>query len=301
MAKTLLSDLSEAERALDFEGFELLRPALEEGVPLARVARDRGVPLRTARRWVGLYRRGGLVGPVRKELSDPGKGRLSDTLRQGIEGLALKKPPLSAATIHRQAITLAERLGQSPPRYSTVYAVIRDLDPGLLTLAHEGTKAYTEALDLVHRHEATAPNAVWQTDHTELDIWLNDGGGKPEKPWLTIVLDDYSRAAAGYALSFAAPSAIHNGTCPAASDLAKGQPGWQGCGIPGILYSDHGSDFRSRHLEQVAADLKIRLDNSRSGGPEVEGRSNGFSRASPKCFSRGCPAMGLAEPSRRQS
>ena len=52
--------------------------------------------------------------------------------------------------------------------------MIRDLDPGLVTLAHEGTKAYTEAFDLVHRHEATAPNAVWQADHTELDIWLKD-------------------------------------------------------------------------------------------------------------------------------
>src|SRR5674476_336529 len=122
MAQTPLSDLSEAERALAFERFELLRPALEEGIPLARVARDRGVPLRTARRWVGLYRRGGLVGLVRKERSDRGKRHLSDILRQGIEGLALKKPPLSAASIHRQAITFAERLGESPPSYSTVYA-----------------------------------------------------------------------------------------------------------------------------------------------------------------------------------
>ena len=238
---------------------------------MARVARDRGVPLRTARRWIGLYRRGGLVGLARKERSDQGKRRLSDTLRQGIEGLALKKPPLSAASIHRQAITLAARLGESSPSYSTVYAVIRDLDPGLVTLAHEGTKAYTEAFDLVHRHEATAPNAVWQADHSELDIWLKVGGGQPEKPWLTIILDDYSRAVAGYALSFAAPSAIHTALALRQAIWRKGRPGWQVCGIPGILYSDHGSDFTSRHLEQVAADLKIRLVNSMVGRPPRSG------------------------------
>jgi putative transposase len=276
MPQPPLSDLSEAERALAFERFELLRPALEEGIPLARIARDRGIPLRTARRWAGQYRRGGLAGLARKERTDQGKRQLSDTLQQGIEGLALKKPPLSAASIHRQAVTLADRLGESPPSYSTVYAVIRALDPGLVTLAHEGTKAYTEAFDLVHRHEATVPNAVWQADHTELDIWLKDGRGQPEKPWLTIILDDYSRAVAGYALSFSAPSAIHTALALRQAIWRKGRPGWQVCGIPGILYSDHGSDFTSRHLEQVAADLKIRLVNSMVGRPRGRGKIERF-------------------------
>src|SRR3954454_11558089 len=129
MARPPLNGLSEAERARTFERFQLLRPFLEEGVPLARVARDRGVALRTARRWAAQYRREGLAGLARKERSDRGKRRLSDTLRQAIEGLALKKPPLSAAAIHRQAVTLAERLGEPAPTYRIVHAVISDLDP----------------------------------------------------------------------------------------------------------------------------------------------------------------------------
>ena len=96
MAQTPLNALSEAERALAFERFELLRPDLEGGVPLTRVARDRGIALRTAQHWARQYRRDGLAGLVRKGRSDRGKRHLSDTLRQAIEGLALKKPPLSA-------------------------------------------------------------------------------------------------------------------------------------------------------------------------------------------------------------
>lgn len=276
MTRPLLSDLSEAERALAFERFELLRPAFEEGIPLARVACDRGLALRTARRWSAQYRREGLAGLVRKGRSDRGKRRLSDTLRHAIEGLALNKPPLSAASIHRQAITLAERLGEEVPGYDAVYRLVRDLDPGLVTLAHEGTKAYTEAFDLIHRHEAIAPNAVWQADHTELDIWLKDRRGQPEKPWLTIVLDDYSRAVAGYALSFSAPSSIQTALALRQAIWRKGRPGWQVCGIPGILYSDHGSDFTSHHLEQVAADLKIRLVNSMVGRPRGRGKIERF-------------------------
>ena len=98
MSQPPLSGLSEAERTRAFERFKLLRPALEEAVPLARIARDWSIALRTARRWAGLYRREGLVGLARKGRSDRGQRRLSDTLRQAIEGLALKKPPLSAGS-----------------------------------------------------------------------------------------------------------------------------------------------------------------------------------------------------------
>jgi hypothetical protein len=36
-------------------------------------------------------------------------------------------------------------------------SLARTTPPGLVTLAREGTKACTEALDLVHRYEAAAP------------------------------------------------------------------------------------------------------------------------------------------------
>lgn len=276
MAQPPLSGLSEAERTRALERFQLLRPALEEGAPLARVARDRGLALRTARRWAAQYRRDGLAGLTRKGRSDRGRRHLSDTLHRAIEGLALKRPPLSAASIHRQAASLAEQLQEPPPGYDAVYHLIRDLDPALVTLAHEGTKAYADAFDLVHRHEATGPNVVWQADHTELDILLNDGRGGPEKPWLTIILDDYSRAVAGYALFFGSPSAIQTALALRQAIWRKGRPGWQVCGIPGILYTDHGSDFTSHHLEQVAADLKIRLVNSGVGRPRGRGKIERF-------------------------
>ncbi len=276
MKSSSLAGLSEAERVRALERFQIVRPFLEEGVSLAHLARERGLILRTLQRWVVRYRREGLAGLARKGRNDKESSHFSPLLRQAIEGLALKKPRLSAAAIHRQIVPIAERLGEPPPSYGTVSAVIRELDPALVTLAHEGTKAYADAFDLIHRHEAAGPNAVWQADHTELDIWLKDGRGQPEKPWLTIILDDYSRAVAGYALSFSAPSAIRTALALRQAIWRKGRPGWQVCGIPGILYSDHGSDFTSQHLEQVAADLKIRLVNSGVGRPRGRGKIERF-------------------------
>jgi len=45
-----------------------------------------------------------------------------------------------------------------------VYDIVRRLPADLVTLAHEGTKAYSEAFELVVRREADAPNAIWQAD-----------------------------------------------------------------------------------------------------------------------------------------
>ena len=74
-----------------------------------------------------------------------------------------------------------------------------------MTLAHQGAKAYRNSFELVYRREAGCPNAIWQADHTPLDIELVQlelDSTRTAKPWLTVVIDDYSRAVAGYFLSF---------------------------------------------------------------------------------------------------
>ena len=153
---------------------------------------------------------------------------------------------------------------------------MRGLPADLLTLAHQGTKAYSEAFDLVHRREASGPNAIWQADHSPLDILLVRPDGEPAKPWLTIVLDDYSRAVAGYFLSFEPPSTLRTSLALRQGIWRKDDPRWNVCGIPDVLYTDHGSDFTSRHLEQVGADLKIRLVFSTAGKPRGRGRIERF-------------------------
>ena len=64
----------------------------------------------------------------------------------------------------------------------------------------------------------------------------------------------------------------------------KGDPHWEICGIPDVLYTDNGSDFRSKHLEQVAADLKIRLVFSTPGQPQGRGRIERFFRTVNEMF-----------------
>lgn len=271
-----LTNYPAVTRAAALRRFQLLRPCLEDGVPLTALAQQHAVPLRTMQHWLRQYRQHGLVGLCRQPRRDRSTHRLDPRLVQFIEGVTLRTPPPSAAAVYRQLAAIAPRQGWSVPSYRSVCSIIHGIDPGLRTLAQDGSKVYQEAFDLLYRREATRPNEMWQADHCLLDIWVLDPSGKPRRPWLTVILDDYSRTVAGYLLSFQAPSALQTSLALRQAIWRKAEAHWHVCGIPDIFYTDHGSDFISRHMEQVSADIKMQLAFSHPGRPRGRGRIERF-------------------------
>ena len=267
-----LSELTEQQRDEAQRRFAVLRPHLQDGVALAHAAAAAGVPVRTARHWLARFRAGGLPALARVPRRDRDTRRHPPELVMLIEGLALRRPRSSTAHIHRQAVRLAGERGWPAPGYGTVWSIVAALDPGLVALAHDGPAAYRDQFELVFRREAAAANAIWQADHTELDLMILDHAGRPVRPWLTVIVDDFSRAIAGYAVNLSAPSALQTALALRQAIWRKNDPAWTVCGLPEVLYSDHGSDFKSRHLEQVSADLRIQLINSTAGVPQGRGK-----------------------------
>ena len=267
-----LADLDGARRAAAMERWQVLRPHLEEAVPLATAAQEAGVPLRTAQRWLTRYRADGLAGLARQPRADRGRRRLPEEMVALVEGLALRRPPPSLASVHREVSGVADRKGWPRPCYASVYAIATSLDPALVTLAHEGDKAYQQAYDLIYRREAERPNAIWQADHTELDLLVLDPPGPPARPWLSAILDDHSRAVPGYALNLSPPSALQTALALRQGIWRKADPAWHVCGIPEVLYSDHGADFTSHHMGQVCVDLHVQLVHSAPGKPRGRGK-----------------------------
>jgi putative transposase len=283
MAETVvpLTALSEAQRAQALERFTVIRPALEEGVTQAQVARTHHLSPSTVQLWIKRYREKGLTGLANNTTrSDKGKSRrLPEQAIRLIEGLALQTPPRSATAIHRQVTAIANEQGWKPLSYERVRQIINQLDPALVTLAHQGAAVYREEYDLLFRREATHSNAMWQADHTLLDVWLLDEAGKPARPWLTVIEDDYSRAIASFRLTFQEPTALTTALALRQAIWRKEDPHWHLCGIPSVFYVDHGSDFTSQHLEQVAADLSIELIFSEKGVPRGRGKIERFFRS----------------------
>jgi putative transposase len=276
---TPLAALPPDERTQALERYWIIQPCVEHDIPLTHVARQHAMPLRTVERWLAQYRRYGLAGLSRRGRSDRGHPRrLRPELKEVIEGLALRIPPPTVAFVHRQVGDVARRHGWPAPPYASVYRVIKRLDPALVTLAHHGSKTYRTTYDLLYRRAATKSNDIWQADHTLLDIWLRHDRGQPARPWLTVIMDDYSRAITGFGVSFHAPSAIQTALVLRQAMWRKPLAQWHICGIPGTFYTDHGSDFTSHHMEQVSADLHMELVFSEAGMPRGRGKIEHFFR-----------------------
>ena len=256
--------------------FAVLKPHIEDGVSLAVAAHLADVPVRTAQRWLSRYRDFGLDGLTRRVRSDAETRKLPRELVRLIEGLALRKPRLPCAAIHRRVMTAAKAQNWRTPTYGTVYDIIRALDPAMVTLAQDGAAAYRDRYDLVYRHRATAPNALWQADHTMLDILVLDANGTAVRPWLTVIMDDHSRAIAGYLVFLGAPSALQTSLALRQAIWRKQNPDWPICGIPDMLYVDHGSDFTSEHLDQAAAALRFLIIYSAVARPQGRGKIERF-------------------------
>ncbi|MFD6815221.1 Mu transposase C-terminal domain-containing protein [Enteractinococcus coprophilus] len=265
------SDGVPARMRLAASRWQVIRRHVEDGRPLTQIAKEAGIALRTVQRWHAAYQRDGIAGLAPVEPLKRGR-RTHPDLQVFIEGLALTKPQRSIAAIARKAQTKAAQQGWPAVSYNTVRSIIRSLDPGMVMLAHHGPVAYRDHFELVWRHRAEHANATWQADHTQLDILIVDANHQPVRPWLTVILDDYSRAVCGYMVFVGAPSALNTALALRQGIWPKHHPNWPMCGIPDVLYVDHGPDFTSGHLAQTARDLHFEIIYSTIARPQGRGK-----------------------------
>lgn len=260
----------------EMQRWEILRLHIEDDITLTDLAQATDISTRTLSRWVARYRADGIRGLRNTTRSDAGAHRISAELVAYIEHLGLTKPRPSIAALHRLVSCRAQQLSLKPPSYATVRSIIQALDPAMVTLALEGPTSYRDRHELVYRHRAEHPNAIWQADHTQLDILIQNPDGTPTRPWLTIIIDDYSRAVCGYMVTTTAPSAMNTALALRQAIWRKTDPTWAMCGIPDVLYVDHGSDFTSGHITYTTTALKIRIIHSTIARPQGRGKIERF-------------------------
>lgn len=263
-----MAHLSDRQKA------ELVRQH-RDGVSWTRLAEQSGVTVRTLQRWAARAESGALARPPRR---DKGATRFPPELVDAVRALALRQPAPTIAYIHRRSSDIARDRGWASPGYTTVRQIVHSIAPALRVLAEGGDAAYRDKFELVYRRETSAPNEQWQMDHTLLDSMVLDDRQRPARPWLTTVLDDFSRAVVGYALGFAAPTAERSALAFHQAVSRKRNPAWVTSGLPDVLYSDHGSDFTSDRIGQVCLDLHVQLIHSRVGVPQGRGKIERFYR-----------------------
>jgi putative transposase len=131
------------------------------------------------------------------------------------------------------------------------------------------------------------PNHQWETDHTLLDVFVVDEikGKAYGRPWLTVMMDRYSRCITGYSLSFAPPSwvsvmdAMRIAIQPKDAILKSLNAGklkidnkWECHGIPDVLVTDHGREFKSQSLDETLAVLNTKSFQVKKRKPWLKGK-----------------------------
>jgi putative transposase len=244
-----------------------------------QAARELGVDASTLYRWMRIYESSGhrtssLI-PRRRDGGE-GKGRLAEEV-EDIMVIAIdqyyltKKQPSVIATAH-EVIRLCRDANLRPPHVNTVRNRIRQLTERERLRQRAHRKDSEDRFDARPGQfdAAVHPLAVVQIDHTLLNVMLVDEEDRRPvgRPWLTLACDVYSRMIVGFYVSLDPPGAASIGLClshailPKETWLAKRDVpnAWPCWGVPAIIHSDNGNDFRGKMLQRACKEHGIEID-----------------------------------------
>ena len=232
-----------------------------------------GKSVRTVRRLVKKCEEQGLAAFKITTRADKGKYRIDEdwqkfiinTYKQGNKGSKRMTPQQVAIRVKVKA----SELGQDKyPSYRTVYRVLQPIIEQQEQKASVRSRGWRGSQLSVKTRDGKDlsveySNHVWQCDHTRVDLLLVDRHGEIlGRPWLTTVIDSYSRCIMGINLGFDPPSSVVVALALRHAILPK-QYGleyqlheeWGTYGLPEHFYTDGGKDFRSNHLQQIGVQL----------------------------------------------
>ena len=124
-----------------------------------------------------------------------------------------------------------------------------------------------------------------EIDHSPLKLVVGTEAGPIGQPWLTVLIDYYSRMIVGFCVGFEPPSyavimeALRQAILPksyVADRFSRVQGTWPCFGIPEKLVCDRGSDLTSKDLEQAAFQLNMELDFNPPRTPHFKGSVESF-------------------------
>lgn len=155
--------------------------------------------------------------------------------------------------------------GLAIPSLGTVTARVKSLGGRELYKRKYGTESTQQKFEArPGKVEVSAPLQRTQIDHTLVDVILVDEKSRRPvgRPWLSIIIDIYTRVILGYYLGFNAPSAlsvacaISHAVMPKAKFLERiGLPleKYPFYGCPEIIHMDNAKEFKSSKLIKALA------------------------------------------------
>jgi putative transposase len=207
--------------------------------------------------------------------------RVMDIIDAAIEEVFLTRQAPRTSQLHREIARRCAEAGQTAPSRSAIQRRLNRVGSRTMAQRRKGPGAAEAETMRPGSLTVTRPNAVWQIDHSPADVILVDSVFRAPigRPWVTLVIDVASRVVTGLYVSLDAPSVVSVGMALQHAILAKDAAlaereiaaEWPGFGLPEVIHSDNGSDFRSRAFARACANLGIETDRRPVGAPRYGG------------------------------
>ena len=257
---------------------------------IEQATKEAGVSRVTIYRWLGRFldsgeRASSLI--PQKPSGGRHKSRLPEKveaiLQKVLDDYFLTGQKMKIAPTIREVELRCKAAGIKPPHGNTIRKRIEWIPEERKVRRRFGAKAADHLFRVV---SGSFPNADWplavvQIDHTPLDIILVNELGREcvGRPWLTVVIDIYSRMVLGYYVSLDPPGDISTGLCLSQAILPKDewlrshdvQVEWPCWGLPGTVHADNAKEFRGNMLQMAAREYGFNLEWRVLGKPQYGG------------------------------
>jgi putative transposase len=203
-------------------------------------------------------------------------------IEQAIDDIFKTRERPTMAKLRRDVLRDCQAAGLKPPSRKAIQARISAGSLRELVRAREGAAVARQRFAPVRPGlRPRSPLAIVQIDHTKVDIQLVDDGARAVlgRPWLTLLLDVFSRSVLGFGVSLDPPSAagvavaIAQGVLPKAEWLVRHDLtlAWPMHGTPHSLHLDNGAEFHSRALKRGCQQHGVRIDYRPPATPRFGG------------------------------
>lgn len=206
---------------------------------------------------------------------------LECVIEKAIDGYYLQPERPTQPQLLKQIRHDCRAAGLKPPSLKAVRARITARNPRERARKRDGAAVTRDRFRPVKRGLHTEkPLQIVQVDSTRVDIMLVDKEGACiGRPWVTFVLDIYTRMVIGLYLSLDPPSASGAGLALVQAMLSKHEwlsersidLDWPAKGVPEIVHVDNGTEFRSRAFERGCEQHGMRIHYSPPAEPRYRG------------------------------
>lgn len=259
--------------------------------------------------------------PLNRQKGSPYQSRLSPEqdakIEEAIDSVYLTRGQFSKGDVVNRVKNLIAKENETrgsgithipTPHDSTIYRRLQNVDDYLKTVAREGQRAADAKFKPgLAGPKATRIGEVYEIDHHLIDVSMIDEttGFLLGRPWLTLVIDRYSRAIVGYYLSFLSPS--WHSIAMALRHAIAPKPGlriytgnsyviWDAFGKPELIVIDNGPDFRSIHLDEACSRLPTNVLRAPRKKPEYKGMIEGWFGRMTKRYAQKLPNTTRSNP-----